>query len=397
MTTSLALMLILGMAANALFVKMRLPGLLGMLLLGVLLGPYVLNWLDPDMLRMSGDLRLLALIIILLRAGLGIKREALNRVGVTALKLSCIPGLCEGFAIAFVSIYLLGFSFIEGGILGFIVAAVSPAVVVPPMLNFIDRRVGAKNNVPTLILAGASIDDVFAITLFSAFLGLYGGHHVNIGLQLLGIPLSIVLGIGLGLVVSIVLVRLFTTYYIRSTKKVMMILGVAIFLTAVEKTLKARVEIASLLGVMTIGFILLEKMPEVAAKLAGKFNRIWLFAEILLFMLVGAQVNIHVALDAGLTGLLLIAIGLAARSVGVVLSTFGTPLTSRERFFCIVSYLPKATVQAAIGAIPLSMGVPSGDVILAIAVLSILITAPIGAIGIEYFSKRCLEVESESA
>lgn len=397
MTTSLALMLILGMAANALFVKMRLPGLLGMLLLGVLLGPYVLNWLDPDMLRMSGDLRLLALIIILLRAGLGIKREALNRVGVTALKLSCIPGLCEGFAIAFVSIYLLGFSFIEGGILGFIVAAVSPAVVVPPMLNFIDRRVGAKNNVPTLILAGASIDDVFAITLFSAFLGLYGGHHVNIGLQLLGIPLSIVLGIGLGLVVSIVLVRLFTTYYIRSTKKVMMILGVAIFLTAVEKTLKARVEIASLLGVMTIGFILLEKMPEVAAKLAGKFNRIWLFAEILLFMLVGAQVNIHVALDAGLTGLLLIAIGLAARSVGVVFSTVGTPLTSRERFFCIVSYLPKATVQAAIGAIPLSMGVPSGDVILAIAVLSILITAPIGAIGIEYFSKRCLEVESESA
>jgi len=397
MTTSLALMLILGMAANALFVKMRLPGLLGMLLLGVLLGPYVLNWLDPDMLRMSGDLRLLALIIILLRAGLGIKREALNRVGVTALKLSCIPGLCEGFAIAFVSIYLLGFSFIEGGILGFIVAAVSPAVVVPPMLNFIDNRVGAKNGVPTLILAGASIDDVFAITLFSAFLGLYGGHHVNIGLQLLGIPLSIVLGIGLGLVVSIVLVRLFTTYYIRSTKKVMMILGVAIFLTAVEKTLKAQVEIASLLGVMTIGFILLEKMPEVAAKLAGKFNRIWLFAEILLFMLVGAQVNIHVALDAGLTGLLLIAIGLAARSVGVVFSTVGTPLTSRERFFCIVSYLPKATVQAAIGAIPLSMGVPSGDVILAIAVLSILITAPIGAIGIEYFSKRCLEVESESA
>jgi solute carrier family 9B (sodium/hydrogen exchanger), member 1/2 len=397
MTTSLALMLILGMAANALFVKMRLPGLLGMLLLGVLLGPYVLNWLDPDMLRLSGELRLLALIIILLRAGLGIKREALNRVGVTALKLSCIPGLCEGFAIAFVSIYLLGFSFIEGGILGFIVAAVSPAVVVPPMLNFIDNRVGAKNNVPTLILAGASIDDVFAITLFSAFLGLYGGHHVNIGLQLLGIPLSIVLGIGLGLLVSIVLVRLFTTYYIRSTKKVMMILGVAIFLTAVEKTLKARVEIASLLGVMTIGFILLEKMPEVAAKLAGKFNRIWLFAEILLFMLVGAQVNIHVALDAGLIGLLLIAIGLAARSVGVVLSTAGTPLTSRERFFCVISYLPKATVQAAIGAIPLSLGVPSGDVILAIAVLSILITAPIGAIGIEYFSKRCLEVEPESA
>lgn len=395
MTTSLALMLILGMAASALFVKMRLPGLLGMLLLGVLLGPYVLDWLNPDILRVSGDLRLLALIIILLRAGLGIKREDLNRVGVTAMKMSCIPGLCEGFTIAFVSIYLLGFSFIEGGILGFIVAAVSPAVVVPPMLNFIDNRIGAKNGVPTLILASASIDDVFAITLFSAFLGLYGGHHVNISLQLLGIPLAIVFGVGLGLIASIVLVRLFTNYYIRTTKKVLMILGVAIFLTAVEKSLKAKVEIASLLGVMTIGFILLEKMPEVASKLAGKFNRIWLFAEILLFVLVGAQVNIHVALDAGLTGLLLIAIGLAARSLGVVLSTAGTPLTTRERFFCVVAYLPKATVQAAIGAIPLSMGVPSGDVILAIAVLSILITAPIGAIGIEFFSKRCLEVEAE--
>lgn len=395
MTTSLALMLILGMAASALFVKMRLPGLVGMLLLGVLLGPYVLDWLNPDILRVSGDLRLLALIIILLRAGLGIKREDLNRVGITAMKMSCIPGLCEGFTIAFVSIYLLGFSFIEGGILGFIVAAVSPAVVVPPMLNFIDNRVGAKNGVPTLILASASIDDVFAITLFSAFLGLYGGHHVNISLQLLGIPLAIVFGVGLGLIASIVLVRLFTTYYIRTTKKVLMILGVAIFLTAVEKGLKAKVEIASLLGVMTIGFILLEKMPEVASKLAGKFNRIWLFAEILLFVLVGAQVNIHVAVDAGLTGLLLIAIGLTARSFGVILSTAGTPLTSRERFFCVVAYLPKATVQAAIGAIPLSMGVPSGDVILAIAVLSILITAPIGAIGIEFFSKRCLEVESE--
>lgn len=397
MTTSLAMMLVLGMTANALFVKMRLPGLLGMLLLGVLLGPYALDWLDADMLRLSGDLRLLALIVILLRAGLGIKREALNRVGMTALKLSCIPGLCEGFTIAFAAVYLLGFSFIEGGILGFIVAAVSPAVVVPPMLYFIDNHIGAKNNVPTLILAGASVDDVFAITLFSAFLGLYGGQHASIAFQIAGIPFSIVLGVGLGLVASIVLVRLFTAFHIRSTKKVMIILGVAIFLTAVEQAFKANVEIASLLGVMTIGFILLEKMPEVAEKLAGKFNRIWLFAEILLFVLVGAQVNIHVALDAGLTGLLLIGIGLAARSAGVILSTAGTDLSRKERFFCIVSYLPKATVQAAIGAIPLSMGVPSGDVILAIAVLSILITAPIGAIGIEYFSKRCLDREPESA
>lgn len=390
MLTSLAIMLILGLGINALFTKMKLPGLLGLLILGVVIGPYVLNWLDSDTLRVSADLRKIALIIILLRAGLGISRDDLKRVGTTAIKLSCIPGIFEGFTIAFISVKLLGFSFIEGGILGFIIAAVSPAVVVPQMLNFLENGIGTNKGIPTLILAGASIDDVFAITLFTTFLGLYSGSHVSIGIQILSIPISILLGIVSGLIIGFIMVKLFKTYHIRDTKKVLLILGAAIFLTVVENVLKSKLEIAGLLGVMTIGFIILEKKPEVAKKLAVEFNKIWIFAEILLFVLVGAQVNINVALNAGLTGLLIIFIGLLGRSVGVVVSTIGTNLNWKERIFCIISYIPKATVQAAIGSIPLGLGISSGEVILAIAVLSILVTAPLGAIAIKVSARRLL-------
>lgn len=397
MATSLAIMLILGLGVNVLFTKLKLPGLLGMLILGVIVGPYVLNWLDADTLRLSGDFRKIALIIILLRAGLGISRDDLNRVGTTAIKLSCVPGIVEGFTIAFVSVKLLGFTFIEGGILGFIIAAVSPAVVVPQMLHYLDNGIGTNKGIPTLILAGSSIDDVFAITLFTTFLGLYSGTHVNIGIQILSIPVSILLGIVLGLIMGLIMVRLFKSYYIRDTRKVLLILGVAILLTVIENALKNKLEIAGLLGVMTIGFIILEKKPEVASRLAGKFNKIWIFAEILLFVLVGAQVNISVALHAGLTGLAIIFIGLIGRSVGVILSTLGTNLNWKERMFCVISYVPKATVQAAIGAIPLGLGIPSGEVILAIAVLSILVTAPLGAIAIKASAKRLLVVENAEA
>ncbi len=397
MATSLAIMLILGLGVNVLFTKLKLPGLLGMLILGVIVGPYVLNWLDADTLRLSGDFRKIALIIILLRAGLGISRDDLNRVGTTAIKLSCVPGIVEGFTIAFVSVKLLGFTFIEGGILGFIIAAVSPAVVVPQMLHYLDNGIGTNKGIPTLILAGSSIDDVFAITLFTTFLGLYSGTHVNIGIQILSIPVSILLGIVLGLIMGLIMVRLFKSYHIRDTRKVLLILGVAILLTVIENALKNKLEIAGLLGVMTIGFIILEKKPEVASRLAGKFNKIWIFAEILLFVLVGAQVNISVALHAGLTGLAIIFIGLIGRSVGVILSTLGTNLNWKERMFCVISYVPKATVQAAIGAIPLGLGIPSGEVILAIAVLSILVTAPLGAIAIKASAKRLLVVENAEA
>ncbi len=390
MTTSLAIILIFGLAANAIFKKIGLPGLLGMLLLGIVLGPYMLNWLDGDLLRISGDLRKIALIIILLRAGLGISKTQLTKVGATAIKMSCIPGIFEGLTIAFVSIWLFDFSFIEGGILGFTLAAVSPAVIVPLMLKYQDMGLGVKKGIPTLILAGASIDDVFAITIFTTFLGLYGGSKINVGMELLNIPISIILGIILGVVFGLILIKLFKNFHIRDTRKVMIILGIAILITVIESALKNKLEIAGLLGVMTIGFIILEKRPVVANRLSLKFDKLWVFAELILFVLVGSQVNIQVAIQAGMKGLLIIFIGLCARSIGVLVSTLGTKLNFKERLFCIIAYIPKATVQAAIGAIPLGLGMPSGEIILAVAVLSILVTAPLGSIAINATAEKLL-------
>lgn len=394
MIDSLAIIILLGLGADKLFSKLRLPGLLGMILLGIAIGPFGLNWISPEMMSISADLRKIALVIILLRAGFGINRETLNKVGLTAIKLSCVPGLFEGFAIAFTSMKLLGLSFIEGGILGFVIAAVSPAVIVPQMLEFNEKGVGTNKGIPTLILAGASIDDVFAITVLSAFLGLYSGSHVNIGVQILHIPISIFLGILSGALIGFIMAMMFKKYHIRDTKKVILILGTAIFLTTIENALKNRVEIAGLLGVMTIGFILLEKRPEVAKRLGIKFNKIWIFAEILLFVLVGAQVNVGIAFDTGIVGVILILVGLIGRSLGVVVSTLGTNLNWKERVFCVISYIPKATVQAAVGAVPLALGVRSGEVILALAVLSIMLTAPLGAIGIKSSAKVLLVTEN---
>lgn len=390
MAMSLAIIIILGLLANKLFEKLKLPGLLGMLILGVLLGPYVSNIISPDILRVSPDLRKMALIIILLRAGLGIKKETLNKVGVPALKMSCIPGIFEGLSIMFVACYILGISIIEAGMLGFIIAAVSPAVVVPPMLDFIAKGKGGKKGIPTIILAGASIDDVFAITIFSTFLGLYSGKNSNIVKNILGIPLSILIGIIVGAILGIVLTKVFKKYHIRDTKKALILIAVAIMLTGLEDVLKNVVPIASLLGVMTIGFVILEKYTKVASRMSLKLNKVWVIAEILLFVLVGAQVNIHVAVDSGIFGLIIITIGLVARSIGVLVSLIGTNLDRKERLFCVISYIPKATVQAAIGAVPLAAGVKSGEVILAIAVLSIIITAPLGAIGIKIGGDKLL-------
>lgn len=390
MAFSLAMIILLGLAANKLFNKLRLPGLLGMLLLGVVLGPYVMNYIDQSILDISADLRKIALIVILLRAGLGIKREALNKVGVAALRLSFIPGVLEGLAIMIFSIIFLRFPPIVAGILGFIIAAVSPAVVVPQMLEFIAEKRGEEKGIPTIILAGVSVDDVVAITIFSAFLGMYGNEHISMATQLLKIPLSIVLGILLGLAVALIFIYLFNRYSIRDTKKALMLIGASIVLTTMEDALMTIIPIASLLGVMTIGFILLERRPKTAEALANKYNKIWVFAELLLFVLVGAQVNIYVAFDAGLLGILIISIGLVFRSIGVILSLFGTALTLKEKLFCVIAYLPKATVQAAIGGIPLAAGVEGGELILALAVLSIVITAPLGAIGIKYAGERIL-------
>jgi len=295
--------------------------------------------------------------------------------------------------IAFASVRFLDFSFVQGGILGFIIAAVSPAVIVPQMLNLMEKRIGTNKNIPTLILAGASIDDIFAITIFSTFLGLYSGKQVNIGIKIMQIPLGIILGIISGIVTGLILIKLFEKYHIRDTKKVLVVLGTGILLSGLEDILKSKVELAGLLGVMTIGFIILEKSPEIGKRLAIKLNKVWIFAEILLFVLVGSEVNIRVAANAGKVGILLILIGLLGRSIGVLISLIGSNLNLKERLFCVIAYVPKATVQAAIGSIPLSLGVASGDLILAISVLSIIITTPIGAIGIRNLSRKLLVVE----
>lgn len=391
MAISFGIIIILGLFANKIFTKLKLPGLLGMLLVGILLGPYAFNMLDKDILIISGDLRKIALIVILLRAGLGVKKETLKKIGVPAIKLSFIPGLFEGFTLIFITMKVFEFSFEQAGILAFIIAAVSPAVVVPSMLNLIEKRKGEKKAIPTLILAGASIDDVFAITIYSTFLGMYSAKSTNIFKQLLNIPISIILGIIIGIIIGLIMTYIFKNYHIRDTKKTLILLSTAIIFNSLEAPLEEIVPVATLLGVMTIGFILLEKYPNVANRLSDKFNKVWVLAEIILFVLVGAEVNIFVAMDSGLIGILVISIGLIGRSIGVIISLIGTNLNFKERVFCIIAYTPKATVQAAIGSVPLTMGVEGGELILAIAVLSIIITAPLGAIGIKFAGERYLK------
>ncbi|MBC7959115.1 MAG: cation:proton antiporter [Vallitaleaceae bacterium] len=396
MATSLAIMMLLGLLGYTFFTKLKLPGLLGIILVGFLIGPKMLGWIAADNIWLSEDVRKMALIIILLRAGLGVKKEDLKKVGKSAIAMGFLPCLLEAFLITLGAMKLLNFTWIQGAILGFILAAVSPAVIVPQMLKFIESKWGTKKGIPTLILAGASLDNVFAITLFSTFLGLYSGQQLNIGLKIIGIPVSIGLGAIAGALIGFTMAALFHRFHIRDTKKVLMILGASILLMALEKQLKTKVEIAGLVGVMTIGFILLEKLPKLGMRLSLKFNKIWIFAEILLFTLVGTQIDLEVMIDAGLMGLVLILLGLLGRGIGVLLSTIRTPLSPKERLFCAIAYMPKATVQAAIGAIPLSLGVASGDTILAISVLSIVVTAPLGAILIEFLAPKLLEIhESE--
>ncbi len=391
MATSLAIIILFGLLASTLFKKIKLPGLLGMIIVGALIGPYGFDLLSDGILNISADLRNIALIVILLRAGLGLKKDDLKQVGRPAINLSFIPGVLEGFTILFISMKFFGFTFIQGGMLGFIIAAVSPAVIVPAMLSLMEKGIGSAKKIPTLILAGASIDDVFAITIFSAFLGMYSGGKVNIGKTIISIPLSIILGILIGAIVGIILVKVFEKFSIGDSKKVLYLLSFAILLTTFEKLVESKIQIAGLLGVMALGFIIYEKLPEVGTKMSSKLNKIWVFAEILLFVLVGAQVNVPVALDAGLKGVALIAIGLIGRSIGVIISLIGTNLNIKEKLFVIIAYTPKATVQAAIGAIPLAMGVESGDLILSLAVLSIIITAPLGAIAIKITGEKLLQ------
>lgn len=394
MAYSLAIIIMFGLIFNRVFTKIKLPGLLGMLFLGILVGPYGFNLISQEILTISPDLRKIALIVILLRAGLGIEKNTLKKVGIPAIKLSFLPGLLEGSMIILITSYLLDLSFVEAGILAFIIAAVSPAVVVPQMLDLIEKKRGRKKGIPTLILTGASLDDVIAITIFSTFLGFYGNNQLNVLKKVLQIPLSIFTGVLLGTIIALITVYIFKKYHLRDTKKALLILSSAIILTELEVVMKDIFPIAALLGVMTIGFILQERYELVARRLASKFNKIWVFAEIILFVLVGAEVNIHLAIKSGLTGLLVISLGLLARSAGVLISLIGTDLNWRERIFSVIAYTPKATVQAAIGAVPLAAGVQSGDLILAMAVLAIVITAPLGAVGIKLAGENLLSKDN---
>ena len=403
MLFSFAFFILIAIGLSKLFEKLRLPGLLGMILTGIILGEYSKNYivnilkldfLEPffisdKILSISSDLRLCALIVILIRAGLGIDRVSLKKIGNVALKMACIPCLFEGFTIMIITHLLLGFPLPICGTLGFIIAAVSPAVVVPEMLSLKEKNLGKEREIPTLILAGASIDDIFAITLFSSFLSLSLGKNVNIYKEFLKIPLSIIIGIVLGGVIGIILVKFFKKYHIRDTRKAIIFLMVGIIFHQLE-TLNI-FPIASLLGIMTMGFIILEKYPILAKRLSTKFNKIWVFSEIILFVLIGAAVNIEVIFSSSSVGVIIVLIGLIGRMLGVGVSLFGSNLNKKERLFCGLSYIPKATVQAAISGIPLAMGVPHGEILLAIGVLSIIISVPIGVIGIRMGQTRLLK------
>ena len=391
MITSVGIILAVGILSGMAFEKLRLPGLLGMLITGVVIGPYGMNIISPDILNISSDIRKIALVVILLRAGLGIRRDTLARVGVPAMKMSCIPGILEGVTVTFVASALLGIPRLEAAIMGFIIAAVSPAVVVPQMITLIDRRLGDAKGIPTLILAGASIDDIFAITVFSSLLGIYSGKGESIAIAALNIPLSIIFGAAAGAIAALMYIGLGKRIAMPQVKKVIILISMAFLLTGAEALFEGKIPFSSFIGIMFAGFVVLERIPKEAVGVAQTLSKIWIFAEVFLFVLVGAQVDVHVAMDAGAKGILIIMAGLVFRSIGVMISLVGTNLNTRERLFCAVSYVPKATVQAAIGAVPLSAGVASGDVILAMAVLSIVVTAPIGAAGIKFLGERWLE------
>ena len=401
MVVSIAGVIIASMFVAWFFRIIKIPELIGILFLGIVLGPYALNWLDPSLVKISGQLTKAALIVILLRAGFELSRDKLSRVGRPALLMSFIPAIFEAIVVMFLSKYFLDFTLMEGAILGAVLGAVSPAVVVPLMIKFIDERRGTKKGIPTLILAGSSIDDVFVIVVYSILIGIYTGGNINIVWALAGIPISIILGILVGVLCGIILYKFFDKFNPRATKRVLIILSVSVILVQVEHLTKQWIPFASLLAIMSIGYIILQKRSKYAHELSLKLSKIWLFAEIILFTMVGTQVNIQVAWEMGAIGALIIFLALIARSIGTWLSLFGTDFNNKEKLFIVISYIPKATVQAAIGGAPLlamqaaGMNIFPGEKILAMAVLSIILTAPLGAWGINYYGNRVLEIDDK--
>lgn len=398
MLTSLALVFLLGLAAAALCSRIGLPRIIGMLLTGILIGPYVLNWLDDSILSISSELRQMALIIILLKAGLSLNLSDLRQVGRPAVLLSCLPATCELAGYILLAPYLLGVNRIEAAVMGAVLAAVSPAVVVPRMVFLMENRWGTDKSIPKMLLAGASCDDIYVIVLFTTFTGIAQGGNARAA-DFLNIPVSVVLGIAVGAAAGYALSRFFEAAFarnhmVRGSVKVIIVLSVSFLLVALETVLKGRIALSGLLAVTSMACMLARKTTgEVRARLSEKFGKLWIAAELILFVLVGAAVDIRYVSETGLAAVLMVFAALIFRAAGVVLCLAGTKLSRRERLFCVIAYLPKATVQAAIGSVPLAMGLPCGKIVLSVAVLAILITAPLGALGMDAAYRKLLKYE----
>lgn len=398
MLTSLALVFLAGLAAAAVCSAIKLPRIIGMLLVGIVLGPHILNVLDDSILSISSELRQMALIIILLKAGLSLNLSDLRQVGRPAVLLSCLPATCELAGYILFAPYLLGVNRIEAAVMGAVLAAVSPAVVVPRMVFLMENRWGTDKSIPQMLLAGASCDDIYVIVLFTTFTGIAQGGNARAA-DFLNIPVSVVLGIAVGAAAGYALSRFFEAAFacnhmVRGSVKVIIVLSVSFLLVALETVLKGRIALSGLLAVTSMACMLARKTTgEVRARLSEKFGKLWIAAELILFVLVGAAVDIRYVSETGLAAVLMVFAALIFRAAGVVLCLAGTKLSRRERLFCVIAYLPKATVQAAIGSVPLAMGLPCGKIVLSVAVLAILITAPLGALGMDAAYRKLLKYE----
>ena len=402
MLTSLAFIFLVGLSLAAICQTLKLPRIIGMLITGILLGPYVLNVLDPSILSISSELRQIALIIILLKAGLSLNLADLKKVGRPAIMMACIPATFEILAYFLLAPYFLGINRMEAAVMGAVMGAVSPAVVVPRMVQLMDEKYGTAKSIPQMILAGASCDDIYVIVLFSTFSTMAQGGSAHLK-DFINIPVSIILGIVLGSMAGYLLSLFFETAYthshmVRNSMKVIVVMGVAFLLMSIETWLKPVVSVSGLLAVVSMACVLkLKCTASVSARLSQKFGKLWLAAEVLLFVLVGASVDIRYTLKAGPAALAMIFAALLIRTLGVSLCVTGTNLTWRERLFCSIAYLPKATVQAAIGSVPMAMGLSCGQIVLSVAVLGILITAPLGAIGMDCSYKKLLSREIDKS
>ena len=396
MLTSLAFIFLVGLAMAAICQKIRLPRIIGMMITGIVLGPYVLDWLDPSILGISSELRQMALIIILIKAGLSLNLADLKKAGRPAILMAFVPASFEILGYVVFAPVFLGVTRTEAAVMGAVLAAVSPAVVVPRMVQLIEEKYGTEKSIPQMILAGASCDDIFVIVLFTTFAGMAQGGHADLR-SFANIPISIVLGIALGIAVGLLVGLLFETayqrgQYIRNSTKVVIVLGVSFLLMAAETWAKPYVSVSGLLAVVSMACVLKVRCSAfVSSRLAQKFGKLWIAAELILFVLVGAAVDIRYTLEAGPAAIGMILTALVFRAVGVCLCLIGTNLNRKERLFCVIAYLPKATVQAAIGSVPMAMGLACGPVVLSVAVTAILITAPLGALGMDASYRKLLE------